>query len=73
MKTVRNQINRQVNCETANLQKVVDAAVRQVKAIRIIDREIGIEELPEKIASRCKTSVGKSRSEFKRARRVNGW
>ena len=37
MKTVRNQINRQVNCETANLQKVVDAAVRQVKAIRIID------------------------------------
>ncbi|MDU5199079.1 MAG: DNA-binding protein WhiA, partial [Veillonella sp.] len=49
MKTVRNQINRQVNCETANLQKVVDAAVRQVKAIRIIDREIGIEELPEKL------------------------
>ena len=49
MKTVRNQINRQVNCETANLQKVVDAAVRQVKAIRIIDREIGIDELPEKL------------------------
>ena len=27
----------------------MDAAVRQVKAIRIIDREIGIEELPEKL------------------------
>ena len=49
MKEMRNNVNRLVNCETANLQKVVDAAVRQVKAIRIIDREIGIEELPEKL------------------------
>ena len=32
-----------------NLQKVVDAAVRQVKAIRIIDREIGIDALPDKL------------------------
>lgn len=49
MKTVRNQINRQVNCETANLQKTVNAAVRQVKAIRIVDEYLGIEELPEKL------------------------
>lgn len=49
MKTVRNQINRQVNCETANLQKTVDAAVRQVKAIRILDEHIGIDELPDKL------------------------
>ena len=49
VKEMRNTVNRKVNCETANLQKVVDAAVRQVKAIRIIDREIGIDELPEKL------------------------
>ena len=49
MKTVRNQINRQVNCETANLQKIVDAAVRQVKAIRIVDEYLGIDKLPEKL------------------------
>lgn len=49
MKTVRNQINRQVNCETANLQKTVDAAVRQVKAIRILDDHIGIDALPDKL------------------------
>ena len=46
MKTVRNQINRQVNCETANLQKAVDAAVRR-ESYPNIDREIGIDELPE--------------------------
>ncbi|MDU2209124.1 MAG: DNA-binding protein WhiA, partial [Veillonella sp.] len=49
MKTVRNQINRQVNCETANLQKTVDAAVRQVKAIRILDNHVGIDTLPDKL------------------------
>lgn len=38
MKDVRNNINRQVNCETANLQKTVNAAVRQLEAIRIIER-----------------------------------
>lgn len=49
MKGVRNAINRQVNCETANLQKVVNAAVRQVTAIRILDREIGLDDLPDKL------------------------
>ncbi|MCF0154890.1 MAG: DNA-binding protein WhiA, partial [Veillonella sp.] len=49
MKGVRNQINRQVNCETANLQKVVNAAVRQVTAIRVIDEQVGIDSLPDKL------------------------
>lgn len=49
MKTVRNQINRQVNCETANLQKTVDAAVRQLEAIRIIERHDRFSSLPDKL------------------------
>lgn len=49
MKTVRNQINRQVNCETANLQKTVDAAVRQLESIRIIERHRGLDSLPDKL------------------------
>ena len=31
LKDVRNQVNRLVNCETANLDKIVDAAVRQLQ------------------------------------------
>ena len=34
LKEVRNQVNRLVNCETANLQKTVDAAGRQIEDIR---------------------------------------
>ena len=33
---MRNNVNRVVNCETANLQKTVDAAVRQRRAITCI-------------------------------------
>lgn len=33
VKEMRNNVNRVVNCETANLQKTVDAAVRQRQAI----------------------------------------
>ena len=43
---MRNQVNRIVNCETANLGKIVDASVKQVECIKLLDRTIGIENLP---------------------------
>lgn len=46
IKDMRNQVNRLVNCETANLQKTVNAAVRQVEKIMIIVRTVGLEQLP---------------------------
>lgn len=46
MKGMRNNINRIVNCETANLSKTIDAAIRQCENIQIIDSMIGIEKLP---------------------------
>lgn len=49
VKNVRNQINRQVNCETANLQKTVNAAVRQLESIRIIERHQPLSDLPPKL------------------------
>lgn len=49
VKNVRNQINRQVNCETANLQKTVNAAVRQLESIRIIERHQPLRDLPPKL------------------------
>ncbi|MDK2887283.1 MAG: cell division protein WhiA [Thermoanaerobacter sp.] len=45
-KDMRNQVNRLVNCETANLNKVVDAALRQVENIRYIAATMGLEKLP---------------------------
>ena len=40
-------MNRQVNCETANINKTVSAAVKQMEDIRYIQDTIGLEGLPE--------------------------
>ena len=50
MKTVRNQINRQVNCETANINKTVNAAVKQMEDIKRIRDTIGFDNIPEPLA-----------------------
>ena len=49
MKEMRNNVNRLVNCETANLSKTVNAAVRQVESIKFIQSEIGIKRLPQNL------------------------
>lgn len=49
MKDMRNSVNRLVNCETANLNKTVGAALRQVENIKLVDRELGLENLPAKL------------------------
>lgn len=49
MKEMRNNVNRLVNCETANLSKTVNAAVRQVESIRLIQEEIGLQRLPKNL------------------------
>lgn len=45
-KDIRNNINRIVNCETANLSKTVNAAVRQIENIEYIRDNIGLAKLP---------------------------
>ena len=49
IRDVRNSVNRLVNCETANLNKTISAAQRQVENIKLIDRTIGLDELPERL------------------------
>lgn len=48
-KGVRNQVNRLVNFETANLNKTVNAAVRQLNNINYIADTIGLNQLPPAI------------------------
>lgn len=47
VKEIRNTLNRKVNCETANINKTVFAAVKQAEDIRYIRDTIGMDELPE--------------------------
>lgn len=47
VKEMRNNVNRVVNCETANLNKVVKAAVRQINCIKYIEQHLGLNQLPQ--------------------------
>jgi DNA-binding protein WhiA len=49
VKGMRNQVNRLVNCETANLNKTISAAVRQMENIRLIEARVGLNKLPRKL------------------------
>jgi len=49
LKEMRNTVNRKVNCETANLNKTVSAAVKQVEDIEYIKETIGLEKLPDNL------------------------
>ena len=46
LKSMRNDVNRQVNCETANLAKTIDAAVRQTELIKKMQYAKGWENMP---------------------------
>lgn len=48
-KLLRSSINRRVNCESANLDKAVDAAQEQLKAIRLLQGRGMLENLAEKL------------------------
>ena len=45
VKSMRNQVNRLVNCDTANLQKIVDSAQQQLQHIDTIDHFMGLDSL----------------------------
>ncbi len=47
LRTLRNRINRQTNCMSANINKTVNASIRQNDAISKIITNIGLEELPQ--------------------------
>lgn len=49
LKETRNHVNRMVNCETANLNKTIHAAVKQIEAIKKIKKAKKFEELPENL------------------------
>lgn len=49
VRDMRNSVNRLVNCETANLNKTISAAFRQVESIQVIAESIGIDQLPARL------------------------
>ena len=49
LKDMRNDINRRVNCETANIKKTVNAARRQIEDIEYIEKTKGLKYLNDSL------------------------
>ena len=49
IRDMKNNINRKVNCETANLNKTVSAAVRQIEAIKKLKKKGKFKNLPDNL------------------------
>ena len=49
VKSIRNDTNRRINCENANIDKTVQAAGAQMDALRRIEEKCGLSALPEEL------------------------
>lgn len=49
LKDMRNSVNRLVNCETANLNRTIQAAMKQVENIELIQERLGLSHLPKSL------------------------
>lgn len=56
-KEIRNDINRRMNCESANIDKTARAYVKHVHAIEKIAETIGIEALPDTLAEIARVRI----------------
>ena len=57
LKEVRNSVNRKVNCETANINKTVSAAVKQIEDIEFLASVVGLENLPQSLEEMARVRV----------------
>lgn len=57
VKSIRNNINREANCESANLDKTLAASLPQIRAIEKIERVMGLDALPEELRELCRLRV----------------
>lgn len=65
LKDMRNSVNRRVNCETANINKTVSAAMKQVEDIKYIQDTIGFSELSEGLAEIAKLRLSQPEATLK--------
>lgn len=57
MRDMRNSVNRIVNCENANMNKVADAATKQIQNIEFLDEMVGLNKLPVKLQQVARARV----------------
>ncbi|WP_105957075.1 DNA-binding protein WhiA [Apilactobacillus quenuiae] len=59
MRDMRNSVNRLVNCENANMNKVANASTKQLSSIQYIANTVGLKQLPKKLYDVAITRIKK--------------
>lgn len=57
VRDMRNSVNRLVNCENANMDKVANASNKQIENIKFIDETVGLDNLPAKLREIAETRL----------------
>ena len=65
LKGMRGSVNRQVNCETANINKTVSAAVKQIEDITYIRDVMGLDQLQEGLCDIAKLRLERPEATLK--------
>jgi len=65
LKDMRNDVNRRVNCETANINKTVSAAVKQIEDIKYISANMGFDKLPSALSEMAEIRLANPEASMK--------
>ncbi len=60
VRDMRNSVNRLVNCETANMNKTIDAAQKQIENINYLKDHVGFKRICQLNYANCSVAVGAS-------------
>ena len=65
LKEMRENIQRSVNCETANIKRTVNASSRQIADIEYIEENIGLENIPDPLREMAEIRLAKPDASLK--------
>lgn len=65
LKEMRENIQRTVNCETANIKRTVNASARQIADIEYIEEKIGLESIPDQLREMAEIRLAKPDASLK--------
>ncbi|MEG2625571.1 MAG: DNA-binding protein WhiA [Christensenella sp.] len=72
LKEMRNNVNRAVNCETANINKTVNAAITQIMNIHKLERIIGLENLSDTLRETAELRLANPEATLSELCELNG-
>ncbi|KRM35974.1 hypothetical protein FD34_GL000233 [Limosilactobacillus pontis DSM 8475] len=73
VRDMRNSVNRLVNCENANMNKIANASTRQIENIKLIDARVGIKTLPDKLREIAETRLAHQEVSLKELGGARSW